>query len=609
LFDSGQALAATLHLLWACTSVFPWRTSIGHGWPGQAGSNALQFKVTFKGRVMRFVLPLILVLGSVGTNAFADAPVVHTQNGDVLGALQGSVESFKALPYAAPPVGDLRWKPPQDPSNWLGVRDGSKFSAACPQQLKDPISGTLSLVGSEDCLYLNVYRPQGAQGLPVILFIHGGHNVTGSAGDAANGVAIYDGSEPAQNGNVVVVTINYRLAALGFVSHPALSTESGYGASGNYGYMDQIRALKWVSHNIAAFGGDPNNITLFGQSAGGGGVLVLMVSPLSQGLFHRAIIHSGQFRTNDLKTAENLGASLPQKLNCQGAANLLQCMRNRSANDVVLAMPGGHPGGGSVSGPTLFLPVVDRRILPDLPLKVIRSGDYNHVPVLVGSVMEETSWIYEKDSMGINTEEDYHNTVTSDYATATTASQLLGLYPSGDYPSPRDGYSAPSPRQAFNAISADHWFLCPAQRLVQALSVHQPEFVGRFFHTHVLSGYYGMTYGASHGFDLLFLFGTFGYYQMTPTLDELTLKDNYQKIWMEFVRSGGPGNLWDRYDAARDNYAILNIPMSSGTHLRTKQCDYWYPLDKPPPEVGTGKPIVVNERALPPPELPFRGDR
>jgi len=558
----------------------------------------------------RFFL-LILVLGSVATKAFADAPVVHTQNGDVLGVLQGSVESFKALPFAAPPVGDLRWKPPQDPANWLGVRDGSKFSAACSQPLKKKSDNTIIVIGSEDCLYLNVFRPQGARGLPVIVFIHGGHNLVGTATDVANGVAAYDGTELAQNGNVVVVTINYRLGALGFISSRLLSNESGYNASGNYGYMDQIRALKWVNRNIAAFGGEPGNITLLGQSAGGGGVLVLMVSPLSQGLFHRAIIHSGQFRTIDLPTAHNAGDSLPQQLNCQGADDkVLQCMRNRSASDVVLAMPSGHPGGNGVSGPTRFLPVIDGRVLPASPLDIIRNRNHNRVPVLIGNVQEETSWTYESDSSGINTEQDFINKVRADYGNPT-ATQLLNLYQSSDYPSPRDGYNAPSPRQAYNSISADRWFVCPAQRLVQTLSVSQSEFVGRFFYTHVLSGPYGVSYGASHGFDLIFAFGTLGYYQVTPTLDELTLKEKLQKTWTDFAKTGSPGSFWDRYQQARDNYAVFNTPMSSGTKLRTKQCDFWYPPDKPPlalPDVAA-KPSVVHEGALLPAELSIGADR
>ena len=555
---------------------------------------------------MRSLLLLIsgaVILGSVGITACADAPVVHTQNGDVLGVLQGSVESFKALPFAAPPVSDLRWRPPQDPANWLGVRDGSKFSSACPQMQKDPVTGSLSFIGSEDCLYLNVFRPQGAQGLPVIVFIHGGHNATGSASQSANGVAAYNGAGFAQNGNVVVVTINYRLGALGFIAHRELSKESGYRSSGNYGYMDQIRALKWVNRNIAAFGGDPNNVTLFGQSSGGGAVSVLIASPLSEGLFHRAIIHSGQFRTQDTMQAEDTGKVFSQKLNCQNAPDELKCMRDKNAVEIVNAMRGGHGGaGGSVTGPSQFIPVVDGRILPDSLLEIIRSGKHHHVPLLIGSTQEETSWIYQDESSDIQTEPQYISRVNDKYP--TNANQVLSLYPASDYA---------SPRQAYNAISADHWFVCPAQRLTQAISLSQSEFVGRFLYTHVLSGptTEGSPgfYGASHGFDLLFVFGDFGFYEMTPTLDELTLKEKFQKAWADFARSGSPGDFWSRYDATRDNYAVFNTPMSTDTQFRTKQCDFWYPVGRAAVAVSepavdpAAKPPVVHEGALPPHEL------
>ena len=544
---------------------------------------------------MRFLT--LLIVGLVGIPAFADAPVVHTRNGDVLGVLQGSVESFKALPFAAPPVGDLRWRPPQDPADWLGVRDGSKFSSACPQ--KDP-SG--SIIGSEDCLYLNVFRPQGARGLPVMVFVHGGHDATGSAGVTENGVAAYDGSELAQNGNVVVVTINYRLGALGFIAHPELSRESGYAGSGNYGYMDQIQALNWVRRNVAAFGGDPDNVTLFGQSSGGGGVMVLLASPLSRGLFHRAIIHSGQFAIQDLKKAEGDGLSFSKALNCQSAPDELKCMRTKSASEIVVALPGGHASGGSARGPSHFLPVVDGWILPHSPLEIIRAGMHHHVPVLIGNAAEETSWIYYNESINIHTDQEYIDTVKKNYG--KIASEVLNLYPSGDYP---------SPRQAYNAISADHLFVCPAQRLTQAVSGSQSDFVGRFLYTHVLSGPLGF-FGASHGFDLLFVFGTFGIYQLTPTPDEVTLKEKFQKTWTDFARSGRPGDFWNRYDASQDNYAIFNTPMSSGSQLRTKQCDYWSPVGKPAaevPEVAVEDPAqlpVVNEGPLLPRELLGRGN-
>jgi para-nitrobenzyl esterase len=373
-----------------------------------------------------------------------------------------------------------------------------------------------------------------------------------------NGVAAYDGSDFVKNSNVVLVTINYRLGALGFISHPALSDESGYHASGNYGYMDQIQALKWVNRNIAAFGGDPDNITFFGRSAGAGGIMVLMASPLAQGLFHRAIIHSGQFRTQSLKHAHAIGVSLAEQLKCENESDnsqTLRCMRNKSAAEIVLHMPGGHVGG-SVTGPTLFLPVADGRILPDLPLEIIRTGAHNHMPVLIGNVAEETSVIYADDSKDIHSEQDYIDAVQKNYP--TIAIELLNLYPASSFD---------SPRQAYNAISADRWFVCPAQRLVQAVSNSQAEFVGRFYYTHVFSGpttegalgYYG----PSHGFDLVTMFGSFGFLGLTPGLDELTLKDKFQKTWTDFAKSGNPGGFWTRYQSASDNYVIFNVPMSS----------------------------------------------
>jgi len=190
------------------------------------------------------------------------------------------------------------------------------------------------------------------------------------------------------------VTVNYRLGALGFIAHPALSEESGYEASGNYVYMDQLHALQWINRNIAAFGGNPDNVTLWGRSSGGGAIEVLMASPLARGLFHRAIIHSGQFRTHkDLEHAHYWGKALSTTLNCEFLSNnsqKLQCMRNKSAPEIVLAMLGGHVPG-DVDGPKLFLPVVDGWILPDSPLEIIRRGEHHHVPVLIGSVTDETA--------------------------------------------------------------------------------------------------------------------------------------------------------------------------------------------------------------------------
>src|SRR5690348_11209570 len=232
-----------------------------------------------------------------GTATKDDAPVVTTSDGAVRGAAAGTVNEFLGLPYAAPPTGNLRWRAPQPAAAWTGVRDATTFGPSCPQA-PSPFAPPGPF--SEDCLYLNVYTPAARPGAnrPVLVWIHGGGLVQDGARD-------YDGTKLAADG-VVVVTINYRLGALGFLAHPALAS---HGAAGNYGLMDQQAALRWVQRNIARFGGDPGNVTIAGQSAGGLSVLAQMVSPSARGLFQRAIVQSGTFALNQrpLATAEAAG--------------------------------------------------------------------------------------------------------------------------------------------------------------------------------------------------------------------------------------------------------------------------------------------------------------
>jgi para-nitrobenzyl esterase len=234
----------------------------------------------------------VFALGSgVPTNADAQTQarqqtrVVHVADGDVEGSAADAVDQFLGLPYAAPPVGDLRWKPPQAPARWTGTLQATKFANTCAQQQRGVFAAPSK---SEDCLYLNVYAAHAAgvpaTKQPVMVWFHGGGLFSGESND-------YDGSKLVQRGHVVVVTLNYRVGVFGFLSHPAINGE-GHPAI-NYGIMDQQLALKWVQKNIAAFGGDPDNVTIFGQSGGGTAVMANLVSPLSKGLFHRAINESG----------------------------------------------------------------------------------------------------------------------------------------------------------------------------------------------------------------------------------------------------------------------------------------------------------------------------
>jgi len=513
-------------------------------------------------QLFQVVRSLLLFSGLVGSQACA-SDVVRTQNGDVRGVTSGQTQSFKAIPYAAPPVGALRWLPPEDPANWTGIRDASKFSPECPQT--SHFDGKFT--GNEDCLYLNVFKQVGANALPVIVFIHGGSNVRGSASQPGmdKDVFLYDGSSLAQK-NVVVVTLNYRLGTLGFIGHPKLSETSGYKGSGNYAYMDQIQALKWVQRNIAVFGGNPSNVTLLGHSAGAKGVWVLMSSPLSKGLFHGAIVHSavreGARRQDE---ADDVGQQLSKRLGCLNAPDELACMRGKSAEEVVGAMPSG-PGSRNYGA------VVDRKVLEATPIAVMQGGQHHHVPILQGNVADEMSTLGVGPT-DIDTEEKYETAVKSLASKmGASASEMLQLYPSSEYP---------APHKAYNALRADMEYLCPSRRVLTAISGKQTEFVGRFFYTHTFSGGPNVQFGAAHGFELLFVFDSLRGARVPPTNDELALVKMFQDTWSSFARTGTPPAFWKRYDAQKDNYAIFDTTMSEAEGLHAKRCKLWDTL--PPP--------------------------
>src|SRR5580704_16759189 len=318
---------------------------------------------------------------TAGTRAAASgsrsgAPIVTTGDGAVRGTTAGTVAEFLGIPYAAPPTGNLRWRPPQPPAEWRGVRDGTRFGPSCPQP-PSPFAPPGPF--SENCLYLNVYTPNrdaghpllhsgDEDGLPVLVWIHGG----GLTADAGRN---YDGSKLAADGTVVV-TINYRLGALGFLAHPALASRPG-GPAGNYGLMDQQAALRWVRDNIRQFGGDPHNVTIAGQSAGGLSVLAQMVSTGARGLFQRAIIESGSFALNQqpLATAEAAGQAFAAQAGCpdQTAA----CLRNLPVANLVTPDFIGIPG------------VVDGKVLTEPIGAALAAGRFAHVPVLNGTNHDE----------------------------------------------------------------------------------------------------------------------------------------------------------------------------------------------------------------------------
>ena len=394
-------------------------------------------------------------VGGIGVRAAAASPapgsaspVVRTDDGLVRGATTAGVSSFLGLPYAASPTGNLRWRPPQPAAAWSGVRDGTQFGPSCPQ-VTDPKQNPFLPPGpiSEDCLYLNVYAPAAHLGgnRPVLVWIHGGGLVQDGARD-------YDGSQLAADGTVVV-TINYRLGALGFLAHPALATRPG-GSAGNYGLMDQQAALRWVQRNIAQFGGDPRNVTIGGESAGGLSVLAQMVSPSARGLFQRAIVQSGTFALTQqpLATAEAAGQTFATSVGC--ASQTAQCLRSLPASSLVSPLVVEIPG------------VVDGSVLPQSIGTALAHGQFARVPLINGITHNEELLFVDLVGLTVSQGTDiplagkptdpanYQANIAMALGVSTTrAAAIAAEYPLSAYP---------SPDLALSTLVSDASFACSA---------------------------------------------------------------------------------------------------------------------------------------------------
>ena len=325
-----------------------------------------------------FAIALACLAFGAARPASADAPVlIHLPSGDIIGRQTGSIEVFKNVPFAAPPIGPLRWRPPQPTVAWSAPRDASSYGPACPQDILPggaPNGGGYNGPISEDCLNLNVFAPKGARKAPVMVWIFGGGNVAG-----ANSIAPNDGSAFARDG-IVLVSVNYRLGALGFFAHPALIKAAKAGeAVGDYGVMDQIAALKWVRKNIARFGGDPSNVTVFGESAGGQDVLILMTTPAARGLFEKATVQSGG-GGDDLPTLDQAEAR------AEGLAS-----EAGLAKDATPEQLRALPAEKLIAASIRFGPMIDGRLIVDSPSHIFAAGGQAPVPLIIGSNSDEAS--------------------------------------------------------------------------------------------------------------------------------------------------------------------------------------------------------------------------
>ena len=466
---------------------------------------------------------------------------VSVETGQIKGAISGGVVSFKGIPFAAPPEGNNRWRAPQPAERWDGVRSVTEYGPDCMQLPFPSDAAPLGTKPSEDCLYLNVWAPVERPGprLPVMVWIYGGGFVNGGSSPA-----VYDGTHFAERG-VVFVSFNYRLARFGFFAHPALTKENPSGPLGNYGYMDQIAALKWVQQNIAQFGGDPANVTLFGESAGGGSVLTLLTSPMSRGLFQKAIIESGGGRTGlipmhrihdpapDLPSAEAVGVAFAKEAGITGEDEAaLAALRNLPAERVVNGLNMASMG---VQGQTYSGPMLDGQILTETPEAALIAGHESKMPVIAGA-----------------------NSSDIGFSRAKTFDELFASF-GADQKKAQAAYNPENSTdvRAISAlVAADRMMIEPARFVVRMMTAAgQPSYEYRF--SYVAESMRNEWHGAPHATEIPFVFDTVQarYGTKLAARDEATGRAA-NTYWVNFAKTGNPnGNglpTWPQYDPQRD---------------------------------------------------------
>lgn len=502
----------------------------------------------------------IILLGNLlAAVSFGASPSpVQTEFGLLQGVQEASVTVFRGVPYAAPPIGPLRWRPPQPPPAWEGVREADTFPPRCPQVGAYPPDSPPEPM-SEDCLYLNIWVPAGmrAHALPVMVWIYGGALANGSAS-----LPLYAGNRLAEHG-VIVVTLNYRLGVLGFLAYPALSRESPQHVSGNYGLLDQIAALRWIHHNIAAFGGDPDRVTVFGQSAGSIILSALTVSPLTRGLFQRAIGESGGLFEPlalapgySLHGAEAEGADFARRA---GAASL-KVLRAMSPAALLKVPFTPHP-------------VVDGIVLQESPYDAYARGAQHDLDILVGFNAAEGE-IFLRDRRV--TPETYTAVLSQDFPAPLV--HLLAPPPGND------AATARARAAAFEGDLRFGWDMWTWARLAARTGKRHVYF---YYFTRSPPFAHGSRYagmGATHGMELPYVFG-----HLNPALAAWTLKDHQlsatmQAYWTNFARTGDPNQpglpVWPRLRSKpgavmRLGEEIRMVPMPDLETLRGIDRVYW----------------------------------
>jgi para-nitrobenzyl esterase len=499
---------------------------------------------------VRAVPRVLIVLSAIviaSLTPLAAPDTVRVDGGEIAGTTADGVRVFKGIPFAAPPVGDLRWKAPQPVVPWSGVKPADRFGAQC-MQTPYPAGSPYAMAPaptSEDCLYLNVWTRAPADAKrPVMVWIHGGAWTRGAAS-----IGTYDGTALAKKG-VVVVTTNYRLGVFGFLAHPELTAESPNHSSGNYAILDHVAALKWVQKHIAAFGGDPSRVTIFGESAGSWSVNVVQATPLAKGLFHRAIGESGgQFTsTTRLVEAEKAGAMFATA----AGADSLTALRAVPA-DKLNAMQAFRTGIN-----------VDGWVLPDTVRAIFTQKKQNDVPVLVGSNANEWTTLSSAATFP-KTVEDYRKRIETQYP--GFAKEIDAAYPVK---------SDADIAEAMLGIGRDSVFTLE-MRTWARLSTAAGRKAYLYQFTRVPPSPNARTWGAYHAAEIPYVFGTLKLRDWPFTGTDFTLSDRMSSYWTNFAVAGDPNGSglpkWPPYEPSAEPYMDLGDTVQLKQHLLKTQLD------------------------------------
>ncbi|MBP1628237.1 MAG: Carboxylesterase [Holophagaceae bacterium] len=492
-----------------------------------------------------------------------------TAQGVVAGNTYSGGQEFLGIPYAKPPVGGLRWKAPQTPESWTGALAATAFRPRCPQLLFQQGQETGAYVGDEDCLYLNVWTPSlSTPTLPVLVFLHGGAHQQGAPDETGQGVQLYNGRRMAATGGAVVVTPEFRVGPLGYLVHPGLDAEGTSGTSGNYGVLDQIQALRWVRDNIARFGGDPTKVLVFGQSAGAVDAGNLLLAPGAAGLFQRVVMESGMPVLKAYSQASSEGSTWVNALGVSGTdAEKVAQLRALPAATLV-ATETNPLAGGFVQ--QVWQPVLDSAVFPSAPEAAFAAGQFNQVPVLLGSTADEMSLSVPATVTPAQVTALLTLAVPSAYR-----DQAKVLYPAGS--------TNEEARDTYIQVLTDAQFTAGVRRTARALSAWPGSPVWRYFFTHRQAGAYA-SLEAYHGIDLFYVFNTlddtaYATLGVKTTADQV-VEDALLRYWVAFADQGVPQVAglpeWPSLGGATDRYLLVGDSLdASSAGVRTDKCDLW----------------------------------